>query len=175
LEAVFGVLGKGEDVVAKLWWRATGVGHGFDTTSDTDGDGASEDAISDVLDGLETGRAETVYGVGCGGVWNSYGEGSGADLIGCVGLDDIAKDDIVNEGGVDLGLVESVFEDVENKLVREGIFESTTTGFGEWSTNSGGDDNVVGVLGGDGGDTSGALEVGEDRVETVRHVGGVGF
>lgn len=86
--------------------------------------------------------------MGWSGVWNSYGKGSGTDLVGCAGLDDIAEDDIVNEGGVDLGLLEGVFEDAEDKLVGEGVFESTTTGLGEWGTNSSRDDNVVGVLGG---------------------------
>jgi hypothetical protein len=108
------------------------------------------DKLTDVLDSLETGRAEAVHGVGWGGVWNAGSESSGTNLVGSVGLDDVAKDDIVDERWVDLGLVEGVLDHVEDELIWEGILESTTASLGERSTDGGGDDNVVWVLRGAG-------------------------
>jgi hypothetical protein len=175
LEAVFGVLGESEDVVGELWWGASGVGHGLDTASNTDFDSASENAVSDVLDGLETRRAEAVYGVGWSSVWDTSSEGSSTDLVSSIGLDNVSKDHIIDEGWVNLGLFEGVFDDIEDELIWKGIFESTTAGLGERSTDGSGNDNVVGVLGGNGGDTGGALEVGKNGVETVRHVGDGGL
>lgn len=72
-------------------------------------------------------------------------------------------------GSIDLGLLDETLKQRGEQLGRRGVLEETLTSLGVGGSVGGGDDHVVGVLGGDGVEALGGvlLELGGEVVESV--------
>ena len=72
---------SGESVAARA--------HRLCTDGKTALDRASDDLVSDVLDGLEAGAAEAIHRASSRGGWEASGKCGGADVVGGLGIRDL--------------------------------------------------------------------------------------
>ena len=124
------------------------AGHGFHAGADTDVDGADGDGVRDGGDGCEAGGALPVDGVeGCGGGEAGVVLGHAASFRAAEFLEDVADRDILDEGGVEVGVLgQGCFEDDGEKFFGVGVFEAALFGAGDWGAEGSEEDNVMRVL-----------------------------
>lgn len=168
LLVVLELVGEGSDRVGSVL-----VGHGLNTATNTDVDLAGSDLVGNIVDSHQTGRALSVESDKGDGLGDTGNEAGGSVLSGTgTGSEDVTADNITDELGVDLGLLEQAGEESGEQLGRRGVLEQTLTSLGVGGSVGGGDDNVVGVLGGDGIEALGGvlLELGGEVVKSVHFV-----
>ncbi len=147
--AVLRILGCGQH--SRVEWSlesVTGFRHQLGTDGDTDLDASLGDRVGDVLGGLQAGGTEAVDGVCACGVWDSGGEGGGADDVGGLAAVDVAESHILDHGWVNIGLLDDFLKEGVDEVVEGGVLKASLPGLGESGTAGVGDDNVVGVFGG---------------------------
>lgn len=146
------------------------VGHGLDTATDTDVNLAGSDLVGDIVHSHEAGRALSVDSDKGDGLGDAGNEAGSSVLSGTgTGSEDVSADNIADKLGVDARLLDQTLKESGEELGGRGVLEQTLTALGVGSSVGGGDDNVVGVLGGDGVEALGGvlLELGGEVVKSV--------
>lgn len=83
LHAVYGLLAVGRDGLVEGLVEGVAAGrHGLCADRNADVDVSQGDGVGDVGGGLEAGGAESVQGIGTGGVRDAGGEGRGTEFVG---------------------------------------------------------------------------------------------
>lgn len=77
---------------------------------------------------------------------DSGGQRGGADHVGGFSVANVTQADVFDEGGVDVGAGEDLFEEGVDHVVQLGVFEAALERFGEGSAQGEGDDHIVRVL-----------------------------
>lgn len=165
LLVVLELVGEGGDGVGTVL-----VGHGLDTTADTNVNLAGSDLVGNVVDGHQTRGALSVESDEGNGLGDAGNKAGSSVLSGTgTGSENVSADDITDELGVDLGLLDEALQQRGEQLGRRGVLEQTLASLGVGSSVGGGDDNVIGVLGGDSVEALGGvlLELGGEVVKSV--------
>lgn len=119
------------------------VGHGLDTSADTNLDDSGVDGSGDVDAGLQAGGALSVGGPDGGGDGEASDEGGGTELGGSsAGSEDVSDGDILDEGRVDSRLLDQALEHACEEVGGGGVLEGTTATLGEGSAEGSGHYNL---------------------------------
>lgn len=141
-----GSLGVALEELGELGHGAGAIlsGHGLDTGADADLDLAGADGVGNVNAGLETGRALAVEGVDGGGVGEAGNESGSAHLGGATtGGEDGADNDILDQGGVDLGALDDGLEGTSHQVGGGCVLEATLSTSCDGRPEGSGNDDLL--------------------------------
>ena len=144
-------------------------GHALHTGTNTNVNHTRLESIGNVHSSLQTTGALSVQTPDGGGLGETSNERSSTELSGtATGGKNRANSHILNQVWVDTAAVDHGLEDTRQQVSSRGVLETTLSTLGEGGAQSTCDDDIIGVLLGEGG---GALlastEVGGDLVQTV--------
>lgn len=143
--------------------------HALHTGTNTNVNHTRLESVGNVHSSLQTTGALSVQTPDGGGLGETSNERSSTELSGtATGGKNRANSHILNQVRVDTAAVDHGLEDTGQQVSSRGVFETTLSTLGEGGAQSTCDDDIIGVLLGEGG---GALfastEVGRDLVQTV--------
>ena len=80
-------------------------------------------------------------------IWEPSGQCGHSDLVGHVCTSDIAAGDILNEHGVDIGVLDDTLQELQQQVLERCILERTLTTLRKGCTGRISDDDIIWVLG----------------------------
>jgi hypothetical protein len=145
-------------------------GHALHTCTNTNFNHTRLDRVGNIHNGLETTGALSVQALDSSRLGEPGNEGGGTELGSTATRGkDGANSNIFHNLGVDATAVDDALEDTGQQISGSGILETTFATLGQGSTQGTCDNDIIGMLLGDGGDTllASRCEVGGNLRKTL--------